>query len=79
MLTTLTNPTIYDVKRDLVSLPKLPHILYSHLISSSDNLMMAYRAETYGCILYIATICNIVVFMTKYRQIYKRYSFVLLT
>jgi len=25
MLTTFTNPTIYDVRRDLVPLPKLPH------------------------------------------------------
>ena len=33
-MTTFTNPTIYDVRRDLVSLPKLPHILCSHLISS---------------------------------------------
>jgi hypothetical protein len=37
----------------------LPHILCSHLISSLDNLMMAYnRAETCSCILYIATNCN---------------------
>jgi len=41
-ISTFTNPTIYDVRRDLVPLPKLPHILYSHLISSLDNLMMAY-------------------------------------
>jgi len=40
MLATFTNPTISDVRRDLVTLPKLPQILYSHLISSSDNLMM---------------------------------------
>jgi len=44
MLTTFTNPTIYDVRRDLVPLSKLPHILYSHLISSLDKLMMAYIA-----------------------------------
>ena len=37
-----TNFTIYDVRRDLVPLPKLPHILCSHLISSLDNLMMTY-------------------------------------
>ena len=43
---------IYDIRRDLVSLPKLPHILYSHLISSLDNLMMAYiGAETCSCML----------------------------
>jgi len=30
------------VTRDIVPLQKLPHILYSHLISSLDNLMMAY-------------------------------------
>jgi len=42
MLATFTDPTIYDVRRDLVPLPKLPHILCSHLISSLDNLMMAY-------------------------------------
>jgi len=42
MLTTVTNLTIYDVRRDLVPLPKLPHILCSHLVSSLDNLMMAY-------------------------------------
>ena len=41
MLTTFTNPMIDDVRRDLVPLPKLPHILYCHLISSLDNLMMA--------------------------------------
>jgi len=39
---TFTNPTIYDVRGDLVPLPKLPHILYSHLVSSLDNRMMAY-------------------------------------
>jgi len=27
MLATFTNPTIYDVRRDLVPHPKLPHIL----------------------------------------------------
>jgi len=42
MLAIFTNPTIYDVRRDLVHLPKLPHILYSHLISSLDNLTMAH-------------------------------------
>jgi len=42
MLVSFTNPTIYDVRRDLVPLPKLPHILYSQLISSLDHLMMAY-------------------------------------
>jgi len=63
-ISTFTNPTIYDVRRDLVPFPKLPHILYSHLVSSLDNLMMAYiKAETCSCILYIATNSNIVVFM----------------
>jgi len=42
MLATFINPTIYDVRRDLVLLPKLPHILCSHLVSSLDNLIMAY-------------------------------------
>jgi len=42
MLATFTNPTIYGVRRDLVPLPKLPHILCSHLISALDNVMMAY-------------------------------------
>jgi len=42
MLTTFTNSTIFDVRRDLVPLPKLRHILCSHLISSLDNLMMTY-------------------------------------
>jgi len=42
MLAIFTNPTIYDVRRDLVPLPKLPRILYSHLVSSLDNLMTAY-------------------------------------
>jgi len=42
MLATFTNPAIYDVRRDLVPLPKLPHILCSHLIGYLDNLMMAY-------------------------------------
>jgi len=42
MLATFTNPMIYDVRRDLIPLPKLPQILYSHLISSLDNLIMAY-------------------------------------
>jgi len=41
-ISTFTNPTIYDVRRDLVPIPKLLHILYNHLISSFDNLMMAY-------------------------------------
>ena len=41
-ISTFTNPTIYDVRGELVLLPKLPHILYSHLISSWDYLMMAY-------------------------------------
>jgi len=40
MLAAFTNPTTYDVRRDLVPLSKLPHIFYSHLISSLDNLMM---------------------------------------
>jgi len=39
----ITNPTIYDVRWDLVPLPKLPHLLCnSHLVSSLDNLTMAY-------------------------------------
>jgi hypothetical protein len=42
MLATFTNPTIYDVRRNLVPLTKLPHMLYSHLISPLDNLMKAY-------------------------------------
>ena len=44
---------------------RLPRILYNHLLSSLDNLMIAHiRAETCSCILYIASNCNIVVFMT---------------
>jgi len=39
---TFTNPTTYDVRRDLVPLPILPHTLYSYLISSLDDMMMAY-------------------------------------
>ena len=142
MLATFTNRTIYDVRRDLAPLPKLPHILYSHLISSATvsschciilplyhhatvsswhciimplyhpdtvsschciilplyhhatvsswhciNLPLyhhatvspwttwwwpTYRAETCSCILYIATNCNIVVFMSVciYRYIH---------
>jgi len=67
MSATFTNPTISDVRRDLVPHPELPHILYSHLISSLDNLMTAYiQAETCSYILYIATNCTIVVFMTVY-------------
>jgi len=43
MWATFTNPTIYyDVRRGLVPLRKLPHILCSHIISSLDNLMMVY-------------------------------------
>jgi len=42
MLETFTNPTIYDVRRDLVPRPKLTHILCSHLVSSLNNLMLAY-------------------------------------
>jgi len=41
-LATFANPTIYDVRRDLFPLPKLPHILCSYLISFLDNLMMAH-------------------------------------
>jgi len=41
MLTAYTNPMIYDVRWDLV--PELsPHLLYSLLTSSMDNLMMAH-------------------------------------
>jgi len=32
MLATFTNPKIYYEIPDLVTLPKLPHILYSHVI-----------------------------------------------
>ena len=32
MWAAFTNPTIYDVRRDLIPLPKLPHILCSHFI-----------------------------------------------
>lgn len=71
MLTTFTNPMIYDIRQDLIPLPKLQHILYSHLVSSLDNLTMAYiqGRNTY---LYLATNCNIVVFMTVciYRYIH---------
>ena len=41
-ISTFTNPTIHDVRRNLIPLPKLPHLMYSHLISYLDNLMMAY-------------------------------------
>jgi hypothetical protein len=41
MLITFTNPTIYDVRRDLVPLPKLPHMLCSPLKSYLENVMMA--------------------------------------
>ena len=34
-----SNPAIYDVRRNLVTLPKLPHKLCSHLITSLDKLM----------------------------------------
>ena len=72
MLPTFTNPMIYDVRQALVTLPKLTHILCSHLISSLDNLMMAYiQSWTCSCILYIATNCNIVVFMTVCIHRYK--------
>jgi len=65
MLATFTNPTVYDVRRDLVPLPKFPHMLCSHLITSLDNLMMVYiQGETCSCVLYITTNCNIVVIMT---------------
>ena len=73
MLATFTNPTIFEVRRDLVPLPKLPHILYVHLGSSLDNRMMAYiqgRNMWLYIILYIATNCNIVAFMTVYIYIY---------
>jgi len=32
MLATFTNPKIYYEIPDLVTLPKLPHIMYSHVI-----------------------------------------------
>jgi len=41
MLTAYTNPTNYNVRRDL--LPQIsPHLLYNLLTSSMDNLMMAH-------------------------------------
>jgi len=41
MLIAYTNPTIYDVRRDL--LPQISlHLLYSLLKSSMNNLMMAH-------------------------------------
>jgi len=41
MLTTYSNPTDYDVRRDLV--PQIPpHLLYSLLTNSMDNLMMGH-------------------------------------
>ena len=41
MLTAYTNPTNYDVSQDLV--PQIsPHLLYSLLTVSMDNLMMAH-------------------------------------
>jgi len=42
MLANFTNPTKYDVRGHFVPLPKLSDILYSNLISSLNNLMMAY-------------------------------------
>ena len=33
---------IYNIQIRLVPFSKLPHIMCSHLISSLDNLMMAY-------------------------------------
>ena len=72
MSATFTNPTIYDVWRDPVPPPKLPHILCSHLTGSLDNLMIAYlKAETCSCVLYTATNCNVVVFMTGCIYIYR--------
>jgi len=54
IISTFTNPTIYVVRRDLIPLPKLPHILYSHLISSLDNLMMAtYTGPKHVVVYYI--------------------------
>ena len=61
IISTFTNPTIYDVRQDLVPLPKLPHILYSHLISSLDNLMMAY-IQGRNMYLYI-TFCQLIVIL----------------
>ena len=43
-LAAYTNPTIYDVRRDLI--PHIsPHQLYSLLTSSMDNLMMAHLQD----------------------------------
>ena len=71
MLATFINPTIYDVRRQLFPLPKLPHILCSHWISSLDNVMMAYiQGERCSYISHIGTNCNNVVFMTVCIYIY---------
>ena len=64
LLATFTNPTIYDVRRDLLPLPKLPHTLYSHLICSfeqtDDSL---HKGPKHVVVYYILLLCNIVVFM----------------
>jgi len=57
MRTAYTYPTNYDVRRDLI--PQIsPHLLYSLLTSSMDNLMTAHlhKVETCSGILNIAPI-----------------------
>jgi len=43
---TFSNPTIYDVRRELVPHPQLPHMLYSHLIFWQLNYFFLILAHT---------------------------------
>ena len=75
MLATFTDPTMCDVRRDLDPLPKLPHVLYSHLISFFGQPDDGPHTGPKHVVVYyisIATNCNIVVFMTVciYRYIH---------
>jgi len=66
MLTTFTNPTIYDVTQDLVPLPKITtHIVQSlnKFFGQPDDGLLT-GPKTCTCILCIAANCNIFMSMT---------------
>ena len=85
MLATFTDPTICDVRRDLVPLPKSPHILCSHLIEffgqPDDGLHTGpkYVFLYYILLLILILLCSsLYVYTDIYIYIYIHHSFVLL-
>ena len=62
MLATFTNPTIYDVIPDLVTLPKLPHILYSNLIFYGQPDDSLYTGPKHVVLYYISLLTVLLFF-----------------